>query len=104
MVGAAQAWEDEIVRRVEAVAEKRGWLMSQVALFWVSDKAARWLIGSTSVGHLGNAVIFGSNPQTRRSSTWRAVRFFYRLYSVISAQPQAQLSASASDEPRLSRS
>jgi aryl-alcohol dehydrogenase-like predicted oxidoreductase len=41
--------EEEIVRRVEELAAKRGWLMSQVALAWIGTKVTSPLVGVSSV-------------------------------------------------------
>jgi aryl-alcohol dehydrogenase-like predicted oxidoreductase len=42
-------WENEIVRRVEKVANDKGWKMSQVALAWISERVTSPLVGISSV-------------------------------------------------------
>ena len=41
--------EDEIVRRVEEVAKKKGWPMAQVAIAWSMSKVISPIIGINSV-------------------------------------------------------
>ena len=41
--------DEEIVRRVDQVAEKRGWRMSEVALLWLKYKGAVPIVGLNSV-------------------------------------------------------
>ena len=49
------AAEDEIVRRVEAVARKKGWPMAQVAIAWSMSKVTSPILGINSVGmHLSS--------------------------------------------------
>jgi aryl-alcohol dehydrogenase-like predicted oxidoreductase len=42
-------WQDETVRRVEKVANDKGWKMAQVAIAWVNSKITSPLIGISSV-------------------------------------------------------
>jgi aryl-alcohol dehydrogenase-like predicted oxidoreductase len=42
-------WENEIIRRVEKVANDKGWKMAQVAIAWVNSKITSPLIGISSV-------------------------------------------------------
>lgn len=42
--------DEEIVRRVQQVAQKHGWTMAQVALAWSSTKVSSPIIGANSVG------------------------------------------------------
>jgi hypothetical protein len=42
-------WDDEIVRRVEALAKDKGWTMSQVALAWIGEKVTSPIVGVSSV-------------------------------------------------------
>jgi aryl-alcohol dehydrogenase-like predicted oxidoreductase len=41
--------ENEIVRRVEKLANDKGWKMSQVALAWVNGKVTSPIVGISSV-------------------------------------------------------
>ena len=43
------AVEDEIIRRVEEIAKKKGWPMAQVAIAWSMSKVASPIIGINSV-------------------------------------------------------
>lgn len=45
--------DKEIIRRVEELAAKRGWTMSQVALAWVASKATTPISGANTVSRLG---------------------------------------------------
>ena len=45
--------QDEIVvKRVEEIAKKKGWTMSQVALAWVGEKVSSPIVGVSSVSFL----------------------------------------------------
>ena len=41
--------DEEIIKRVEEIAKKRGWTMAQVALAWSLTKVTSPIIGATSV-------------------------------------------------------
>jgi aryl-alcohol dehydrogenase-like predicted oxidoreductase len=41
--------DEEIIKRVKGIAEKRGWTMSQVALAWSATKVTSTIIGVNSV-------------------------------------------------------
>jgi aryl-alcohol dehydrogenase-like predicted oxidoreductase len=45
-----------IVRRVQAIAEKRGWKMSHVALAWINKRVSSPIIGLSSVGEMEEAL------------------------------------------------
>lgn len=44
--------DKEIIRRVEELAAKRGWTMSQVALAWVASKVTAPISGANTVRRL----------------------------------------------------
>ena len=46
----------EIVKRVEEIAQKRGWKMSQVALAWINKRVTSPIVGFSSVARLDEAV------------------------------------------------
>lgn len=49
--------EDKIIiGRVEELAKKKGWKMSQVALAWTVQKGANPIVGFSGVGRLDEAV------------------------------------------------
>ena len=48
--------DEEIISRVEKVAEKKGWKMSQVALLWLRSKGAVPIVGFNSVGRIDEAL------------------------------------------------
>jgi len=48
--------DDEIVRRVVEVAEKRGWDMSHVALAWINARVTSPIIGFSSVARMDEAL------------------------------------------------
>lgn len=45
-----------IVRRVQELAEKKGWKMSQVALAWINKRVSSPIIGFTSVDEMEDAL------------------------------------------------
>lgn len=45
-----------IVRRVQEVAEKKGWKMGQVALAWINKRVSSPIIGFTSVEEMDEAL------------------------------------------------
>jgi hypothetical protein len=55
------AYEDEIIRRVEKVANDKGWKMSQVALAWINEKVTSPIVGFSSVS--GGHQRYGSGPE-----------------------------------------
>jgi aryl-alcohol dehydrogenase-like predicted oxidoreductase len=48
-----------IIGRVQELAEKRGWKMSQVALAWISTKVASPIVGVSSVQRLEESLTTG---------------------------------------------
>jgi len=55
--GAEQSEADrEIVRRVQEVAEKKGWKMSHVALAWINKRISAPIIGFSSVERMDEAL------------------------------------------------
>jgi aryl-alcohol dehydrogenase-like predicted oxidoreductase len=44
-----RGWQEEIIRRVEKVANDKGWKMSQVALAWINGKVTSPIVGFSSV-------------------------------------------------------
>jgi len=46
----------EIIRRVQELAEKKGWKMSQVALVWIIQKKTIPIVGFSSLARLDEAV------------------------------------------------
>jgi aryl-alcohol dehydrogenase-like predicted oxidoreductase len=45
--------DKEIIKRVEEIAKKRGWMMSQVALAWSLTKVSSPIVGTSSVCAIG---------------------------------------------------
>jgi aryl-alcohol dehydrogenase-like predicted oxidoreductase len=45
-----------IVRRVQELAEKKGWKMSQVALAWINKRVSSPIIGFTSLDEMEEAL------------------------------------------------
>lgn len=48
--------DKEIIRRVEQVAEEKGWKMSHVALAWVNKRVSSPIIGFSSVARMDEAL------------------------------------------------
>ncbi|KAI5885107.1 Aldo/keto reductase [Schizophyllum commune H4-8] len=49
----------EIIKRVEEIAKKRGWAMSQVALAWAQRTVTSPIVGFNSVERVGQAIVDG---------------------------------------------
>jgi aryl-alcohol dehydrogenase-like predicted oxidoreductase len=48
--------DDEIIKRVEELANKKGWKMSQVALAWIVQKGTIPIVGFSNLQRLDEAV------------------------------------------------
>lgn len=48
--------DDEIIKRVEGLAKKKGWKMSHVALAWLRSKDAIPIVGINSVARMDEAI------------------------------------------------
>lgn len=48
--------DKEIIKRVQELAEKKGWKMSHVALAWISKRVSSPIIGFSSVGRMDEAL------------------------------------------------
>lgn len=48
--------DKQIVKRVQEIAEKRGWKMSHVALAWINKRIASPIIGFSSVARMDEAL------------------------------------------------
>ena len=46
----------EIIGRVEELAKKKGWTMSQIALAWINKRISSPIIGFSSVGRMDEAL------------------------------------------------
>lgn len=53
-----------IIHRVEELAKKKGWTMSQVALAWVSRRVASPIVGFSSVERINQALDSGERLLT----------------------------------------
>jgi len=49
--------DEEIIRRTEEIAKKKGWSMAQVALAWVDGQVSSPIVGFSSVARLEEAII-----------------------------------------------
>jgi len=56
VLSGTDAQKDEIIGRVEEVAKKKGWKMSQVALAWINSRVASPIIGFSSEGRIDEAL------------------------------------------------
>ncbi|KAL1678021.1 NADP-dependent oxidoreductase domain-containing protein [Schizophyllum commune] len=52
--------DTEIIKRVEEVAKKRGWAMSQVALAWVSRTVSSPIVGFNSIKRVDQGIVDGA--------------------------------------------
>jgi len=48
--------DQKIIKRVQEIAEKRGWKMSHVALAWINKRCASPIIGFSSVERIDEAI------------------------------------------------
>ena len=51
--------DHEIVNRVEEIAKKRGWKMSEVALSWLGTKVTSPIVGINSINRVDDSVVAG---------------------------------------------
>lgn len=69
--GAEQSEADrEIVRRVQEVAEKKGWKMSHVALAWINKRVSAPIIGFSSVERMDEALDAGGKELTKEEEEY----------------------------------
>ena len=54
--GAGVETDQRIIRRVEKIAERRGWRMSQVALAWINKRVASPIVGFSSIERMDEAI------------------------------------------------
>ncbi|KAL1735110.1 NADP-dependent oxidoreductase domain-containing protein [Schizophyllum commune] len=52
--------DTEIIKRVEEIAKKRGWAMSQVALAWVSRTVSSPIVGFNSIKRVDQGIVDGA--------------------------------------------
>lgn len=64
-----------IIRRVQEVAEKKGWPMSHVALAWINKRVASPIVGFSSVARLDEAI-----AATGKTLTEEEERYLEELY------------------------
>ncbi|KAI5824381.1 Aldo/keto reductase [Schizophyllum commune Tattone D] len=55
----AKETDAEIIKRVEEVAKKRGWAMSQVALAWVARNVSGPIVGFNSLARVDQGIVDG---------------------------------------------
>jgi len=60
----------EIVRRVQEVAEKKGWKMSHVALAWINQRVSSPIIGFSSVERMDEALGAGGKELSREEEEY----------------------------------
>jgi aryl-alcohol dehydrogenase-like predicted oxidoreductase len=46
----------EIIKRVEEIAKKKGWKMSQVALAWINKRVSSPIVGFSSIARMDEAL------------------------------------------------
>ena len=62
--------DKEIVKRVQEIAEKRGWKMSHVALAWINKRVASPIIGFSSVERIDEALECRGKELTEEEETY----------------------------------
>jgi aryl-alcohol dehydrogenase-like predicted oxidoreductase len=60
----------EIVRRVQELAEKKGWKMSHVALAWINRRVSAPIIGFSSVERMDEALGAGGKELTKEEEDY----------------------------------
>jgi aryl-alcohol dehydrogenase-like predicted oxidoreductase len=70
-----------IVRRVQEVAEKKGWKMSQVALAWINKTVSSPIVGFTSVEEMEEAL--GESGKTLTKEEEKYLENLYQPQLVI---------------------
>ncbi|GAB7325694.1 hypothetical protein MBLNU13_g09665t1 [Cladosporium sp. NU13] len=69
--GAEQSEADrEIVKRVQEVAEKKGWKMSHVALAWINKRVSSPIIGFSSVERMDEALDAGGKELSKEEEEY----------------------------------
>ncbi|RPD56590.1 Aldo/keto reductase [Lentinus tigrinus ALCF2SS1-7] len=68
--------DKQIILRVEELANKKGWTMSQVALAWITAKIASPIVGVNKIERLQDSII------TRKTLTADELQYLEELYEV----------------------
>lgn len=68
--GAYNTTQREIIARVETVAKSRGWAMSEVALAWVQQSTASYIVGLSSIAQLDNILDMHCKRLTKEESQY----------------------------------
>ncbi|KAI0704560.1 Aldo/keto reductase [Earliella scabrosa] len=68
--------DNKIIQRVEEIANKRGWTMSQVALAWVASKVTAAIVGVNKIERLSD------NITTGKTLTEDESKYLEELYEV----------------------
>ena len=75
------AADQEIIRRVEELAEKKGWTMSQVSLAWLSPQITSPIIGFSSVQRMKEAIAANGKVLTEEERRYLEEPYLHRPIS-----------------------
>lgn len=76
--------DKEIIRRVEEVAKKRGWTMSQVAIAWLAPNITSPIIGFSSVERMNEAIAANGKELTEEERKYLEEPYLHRPVSAFS--------------------
>ena len=62
--------DQEIIRRVQQLAEKKGWKMSHVALAWIIKRIASPIIGFSSIARMDEALEARGKGLSEEEEKW----------------------------------
>jgi aryl-alcohol dehydrogenase-like predicted oxidoreductase len=77
------AADQEIIRRVEQLAEKKGWTMSQVAIAWISTNVSSPIIGFSSAERMKEAIAANGKTLTAEERKFLEEPYLHRPLSAF---------------------
>lgn len=76
-----KAADEEIIRRVEELAKKKGWTMSQVAIAWLGPNITSPIIGFSSVERMKEAIAANGKTLTEEERKYLEEPYLHRPIS-----------------------
>ena len=67
-----------IIERVQTLAQRRGWSMSQVALAWLNARAVSPVVGLTSVEHMDDVLGARGKQLSNDEEQWLEELYLHR--------------------------
>lgn len=68
--GAGEEIDLKIIERVEEIAKKRGWKMSQIALAWINKRVSSPIVGFSSIERMDEAIASGGKTLTEEEEKY----------------------------------